>query len=326
MGSIPDISIIIPVYNADKYLGKCLDSIICQDYSDFEIILINDGSSDGSGSICEQYSHNDKRIKYIATENGGASKARNRGIEIAGGKYIWFIDADDWIEKNAISKLMNGELSDITFFGFKKYKNEHEFSVCQIESRDITYYSADIPKVMDKLFMSKQLFWGYTWNKFFTSEIIKRYGIRFREDLIIAEDAIFTFEYCRYIKSLTIRDITPYNYRILGNSLSHSKRTRKNMRNLADCYEYDILPDPCFMDLFSSILKRVHKSRWKTIIEESGTDKMNEAIELYLDFQDKYKNQIELSQKHKLISDLHYRFLRRFVLKCYFKIRYLLKG
>lgn len=101
----PAISIIVPVYNIEHYISKCLDSIIAQAFSDFEVILVNDGSTDGSGKICDLYAEKDKRIRTIHKQNGGVSSSRNAGIKIAQGKYIAFVDGDDWIDKNLYKEL-----------------------------------------------------------------------------------------------------------------------------------------------------------------------------------------------------------------------------
>ena len=96
------VSVIVPVYNVEKYLKKCVDSILSQSYQNIEVILINDGSLDGSGEICEAYAQKDERIKYITQNNSGLGKTRNRGVEEASGKYLLFVDSDDYIENTMI--------------------------------------------------------------------------------------------------------------------------------------------------------------------------------------------------------------------------------
>ena len=111
------ISVIIPVYNAEKYLERCIDSVLAQDYSNLEIILINDGSSDNSGRICDVYQSKDSRIRVIHKKNGGAASARNCGLEIASGEYIGFVDSDDWITEDMykyLVELLEDTQSDVT--------------------------------------------------------------------------------------------------------------------------------------------------------------------------------------------------------------------
>ena len=102
---MPKISIIVPVYNVEKYLRKCVDSILNQTFKDFELILVDDGSIDTSGKICDEYNLKDNRIKVIHKENGGLSSARNAGLDIAQGEYIGFVDSDDWIELDMYEEL-----------------------------------------------------------------------------------------------------------------------------------------------------------------------------------------------------------------------------
>lgn len=127
------ISVIIPIYNVEDYLEECIDSVIEQSYKNLEIILINDGSKDNSGMICDAYALNDKRIKVIHKENGGLSDARNNGVKAATGDYIMFLDSDDyWDGKDVISNIVNNlnqTKADILVFGYKKYFEEDNFFI-----------------------------------------------------------------------------------------------------------------------------------------------------------------------------------------------------
>ncbi|MEG1313359.1 MAG: glycosyltransferase, partial [Bacilli bacterium] len=102
----PKLSIIVPVYNVDKYINKCIESILAQTFTDFELLLVNDGSLDSSGSICDEYEKKDSRIKVFHKENGGVSSARNLGLENARGEWIAFVDGDDWISPEMYKKLL----------------------------------------------------------------------------------------------------------------------------------------------------------------------------------------------------------------------------
>ena len=112
----PQISIIVPVYNSEKYLGACIDSILSQSFRDIELILVDDGSRDSSSRICDDYAQKDGRVKVIHKANGGVSAARNDGLDIAKGEYITFIDSDDWVEREYLSTLSNYRDYDIVFF------------------------------------------------------------------------------------------------------------------------------------------------------------------------------------------------------------------
>ncbi|MBR6033720.1 MAG: glycosyltransferase [Clostridia bacterium] len=125
------ISVIVPIYNKEKYLKKCIDSILNQSYTNLDVILINDGSIDNSNKICEEYASNDKRIRYISTENRGAARARNTGIETAKGEYISFIDADDYIEQSyfeTLINLVNQYQADFAECGFDRVLEGEEYT------------------------------------------------------------------------------------------------------------------------------------------------------------------------------------------------------
>ena len=115
----PAISIIIPVYNAENYLRRCIDSVLSQSFTDFELILVDDGSKDKSPQICDEYASQDTRVRVIHKANGGVSAARNDGLDIAKGEYITFIDSDDWVERDYLSTLSNYRDYDIVFFSHR---------------------------------------------------------------------------------------------------------------------------------------------------------------------------------------------------------------
>jgi len=122
------ISIIVPIYNSEKYLRKCINSLLCQSYSNLEIILVNDGSKDKSGEICEEYALLDSRIKVIHTENCGQASARNTGLTVAKGEYIGFVDSDDWVDNDMYETLINmiGKYdADIAECGFRLVYDDH---------------------------------------------------------------------------------------------------------------------------------------------------------------------------------------------------------
>jgi len=122
MFNMPKISVIVPVYNVEKYLAKCIDSILAQTFTDFECILINDGSPDNSPAICDEYAKKDERMKVIHKENGGVSSARNTGLDIAQGEWITFADSDDWVDENYLELMYSNAIKnncDLSICGFK---------------------------------------------------------------------------------------------------------------------------------------------------------------------------------------------------------------
>ena len=138
----PEISIIVPVYNVEKYLKRCIDSILNQSFTDFELILVDDGSTDNSGKIIDEYALKDKRIKVIHKENGGQGSARNRGLDIAKGNYIGFVDSDDWIHKDmykCMYQIINEDNTDIVQIGHNTVEEYTEDKRCNINEEKYFY-------------------------------------------------------------------------------------------------------------------------------------------------------------------------------------------
>lgn len=179
---MPLFSIIVPVYKTEKYLKQCIDSIIGQNYTDFELILVDDGSPDKCGQICDDYASVDDRIKVIHKSNGGVSSARNAGLECANGKYIWFVDSDDSICENALATLYNEQISnkcDIYVFN-----NETYTGVSDINLNDFFHG-----------FYFKYAFGFNPWNKIYRLDIIAENDIVFDTEETIGEDLLFNILY-----------------------------------------------------------------------------------------------------------------------------------
>lgn len=209
------ISIVIPVYNVEKYLRKCIDSIIAQTFSDWELILVNDGSKDNSGKICDEYTEKDVRIKVIHKKNEGVSKARNTGIEHARGEFICFIDSDDWIESSYLSDFKLDECQcDFYFSGalYDTYKKVYSYKKYNEK------YCKNIYEIRDEFFNQDLLSNGYPWGKLYKTQIIKDNNMRFNENLTINEDHIFVFQYFLHINSLYIMNTAGYHYTVFDNS------------------------------------------------------------------------------------------------------------
>lgn len=186
-----NISIVIPVYNGEKYLSQCLDSLLEQDYQDFEIIVVNDASKDNSKKVIQEYMARDARIKFIdKEENGGVSKARNAGIRLAQGKYICFIDCDDWVEKDYLSTLLSMFVDDVCLAscGHKyeyrnhRYINDKKFKVTKFDNK----------MGLCNIFSDKSCF-VLCANKLFLLDLVKQ--IQFDESQRTGEDFLFLYNY-----------------------------------------------------------------------------------------------------------------------------------
>ena len=187
----PLISVIVPVYNVEKYLHKCVNSLIAQTYRNIEIILIDDGSPDSSGTIGDRYAANDKRIKVIHKENGGLVSARNAGYDTATGDWIMYVDGDDWIEPDMFHKMYQAALkekTDVVICGANYYENNGDF----IRSDLVKEKRYDQKHLIKNLYGTPNPLGGTCWNKLFRRSKIGE--IRFRENLTMAEDWVYLFE------------------------------------------------------------------------------------------------------------------------------------
>lgn len=211
------ISIIIPVYNAEKFIAKCLDSVLNQSHQNLEIILVNDGSTDQSGFICDEYAQRDERVSVLHKENGGVSSARNTGLKIAKGKYIGFVDPDDWIEpgmfENLYQLIVNYQ-ADISACGYVMETLDGHPLNQSTKSNVINYNRAE---ALNNILDTKG-FQGFTCNKLFSAELLQKtpatlfdYEIHFGEDLLFCCEAILK---CNHI----IFDPDPYYHYIMHES------------------------------------------------------------------------------------------------------------
>ncbi len=214
------VSVIVPVYNAEKYIAKCVDSILAQTVKDFELVLINDGSSDNSLQLCEKYLNIDSRVKIINNmERGGASKARNIGIEHAVGEYVVFVDSDDFVEFDLLEKLLSYcQNNDLVICGLR-YVNDNGDTIK--ESNNPQFQSCPVSNFINNYLLDMNL--NYTicgpCNKLFKRDIITQNKLKFNEKMTVLEDTTFVFNYLSFSKSVGSVDGAFYNYVQHGGSL-----------------------------------------------------------------------------------------------------------
>lgn len=213
------ISIIVPIYNVEKYIHRCVDSIINQTYKNIEIILVDDGSLDNSGTICNEYKKRDKRINVIHKNNGGLGFARNSGLDIASGKYVTFIDGDDYIGSAHIEKmytLIKETNSDTCIGGHTRmYSNREEkrLNVCSGNIYRNNVKEQILPRMCGANVYGKDYIEMSVCMVLFSNEIIQNNNLRFvSEREYISEDLVFDFEYYPLAKSVVISDIVDYYY------------------------------------------------------------------------------------------------------------------
>ena len=225
------VSVIIPVYNVEQYLERCLDSVVNQTLKDIEIICVNDGSTDGSLQILEKYAKNDARIKILTRKNGGLAAARNTGLEHASGEYIGFIDSDDWIDLDYYEKLYNTAKkydSDIAYADFiRKGKNKHKIRMHINEE----IVSTDIRSKIDNC---KNLTLGCVWNKIYRKELIFNNDLSFPEGHVY-EDGVFSMKSLYYANSVVSAPNTYYYYFVNPTSIVKSCRTQSKIDDKMIC-------------------------------------------------------------------------------------------
>lgn len=221
----PLLSIIVPVYNVEKYLHRCIDSILNQTFTNFELILVNDGSTDNSRNICEEYSIKDARIIVIHKKNEGVSSARNTGLDNAKGKFITFIDSDDYISNDYLETFFIENLSKIDFIiqGIEISKN-NEFIKSKIYNG---YFNFD--SICNCVINNNILYSGFIFGKLFRLDYINNNGIRFNKNFSFKEDLIFLLDYIYVINNVYVVLNYGYKYIIHDNGLSSRKHYFKDL-------------------------------------------------------------------------------------------------
>ncbi len=225
------ISIIVPIYNVEKYIKRCIESIINQTYSNIEIILVDDGSPDNCGKICDEYVLKDKRIKVIHKKNGGLSSARNAGLEIALGKYISFIDSDDYISSYFIEKLYKtckDKNCEITLCEYERVYSEIK-KENTIEKKDSIIEVYDTKQMLNKLYSTDYLITTVAWNKLYKRDILK--NIRY-PDGRLHEDEATTYKILYNAKKVAIIREKLYYYYYDENSIMNKKFNIKRLHAL----------------------------------------------------------------------------------------------
>lgn len=239
----PQISVIIPVYNASRFLSCCVESVLEQTFSDFELLLIDDGSTDGSDIVCDKYAEKDRRIRVFHKTNGGVCSARNLGLDNAEGEFVVFMDADDYVDKSHLEHLMRDD-SDMALTGVRLFQGKDEeripraYASFRIEELP-SYWNT--PPQMNYLYC-------YPWAKRYRRSIIQDEYIRFNESLFFSEDMCFNMQYMSYACTFTEYPFADYMYRM--EDISRDAKFKMSANQLITHYEY---LDSCFHQLYSRI-------------------------------------------------------------------------
>lgn len=233
---LPVVSIIVPIYNTQKFLTRCIESVLSQSYKHFELILVDDGSTDLSPVICDNYKCIYPYIKVVHKENGGLASARNTGLDVATGDYIYFVDSDDYIDEQLLKKAIDVLIehpADCLAFGMTKEDEEGR----HIEDSAFLARRIDITDSEREAFiLSELLNYRVGWeacSRIFKADIIREHNLRFvNERKIFAEDLLFSFNYWLYASSIEVLHDCPYHYIQRSSSLMDVNRQTNNLRRL----------------------------------------------------------------------------------------------
>ena len=210
----PKISVIVPVYNVEKYLSKCIASILAQTFTDFELLLVDDGSMDNSGRICDEYVEKDSRIRVFHNENKGVSAARNYGLKEASGEWICFVDSDDWVEDDYLGTLFqNGKINKScivwqSFFVYYELYPEKRIKSCLYVDTVLRHPFAE-KQIMENILNISNV---NVFAKLFNKNIIIENNLTFCENTSISEDVIFLHEYLLFVEEILLCSSVSYHY------------------------------------------------------------------------------------------------------------------
>lgn len=250
------ISVIIPVYNVEKYLPRCLESVINQTYRNIEIIVVDDGSHDNCGKICDEYALKDDRIIVIHKKNAGVSCARNDGIETAKGRYICFVDSDDYVMPDYVEKLykalVDNDADIVTCDYYRNAGNElmkdvsADFPFQVIENDCQFFYDKSIIEFRAQV----------PWNKIFKADIISENNVRFLSDIPLGEDSLFVIEYIEYAERACFIEEKLYVYTDSDTSVCKSSEKRSFFDNTCKLIDYmDVISDRSSSEYYKKSLQ-----------------------------------------------------------------------
>lgn len=258
------VSVVMPVYNVENFLRKSIESVLAQTYKSFELIIVNDGSPDKSGEIAELYAQKDKRIKVIHKENGGLSDARNIGMENASGKYIYFIDSDDYIEDNlletcvSLAETKNAEVVIFSFFLDLVDMDENNIDTQVIKYPYTSYNKVDLKNIeLNQNILSMIC---YAWNKLYNLEFLRKNNFKFTKGLSLVEDIYFNSPVLANVNRLVITDLPLYHY------ISRQRETLVK-KFYKDSYELHLMKMKSMIDLLRKWGKR--KADYNDIMSET---------------------------------------------------------
>ncbi len=273
----PKVSVIIPIYNAEKYLRRCVDSVLKQDFEDFELLLVDDGSKDLSGNICDEYAKQDARVRVIHKENSGVSDSRNLAISKARGEYLQFMDSDDWITPDATGLLVRSAMEndcDLVIADFYRVIGERLAHKGDIREEGVMSREEFALQMMEK---PADFYYGVLWNKLYRRDIIKNNGLSMDKDISWCEDFIFNMEYIRHVKNVYALRVPVYYYvKTPGSLASQGTSISKTIRMKKMVFK-------CYNDFYKDVFEeedyeKIRLQVYRFLIDAAGDGSVGPTI------------------------------------------------
>lgn len=273
----PIVSIIVPVYNAEKTIQRCVESILGQDFQDFELLLIDDGSQDASGALCDAFAQRDARVRVLHKENGGVSAARNLGLSQAQGVYLQFLDSDDWITADATTMLVRTAREyqcDLVISDFYRVVGDRVSHKGDIQEDTVLSREEYAAHMMER---PADFYYGVLWNKLYRREIVERHHLRMNPEISWCEDFMFNLEYIRYAERFYALQVPIYYYvKTKGSLASQYLSIPKTIRMKLMVFEY-------YNRFFKTVLdeEEYERSRlkvYKFLVDAAGDGAVPPAI------------------------------------------------
>lgn len=273
----PIVSIIVPVYNAEKTIQRCVESILGQDFQDFELLLIDDGSQDASGALCDAFAQQDARVRVLHKENGGVSAARNLGLSQAQGVYLQFLDSDDWITADATTMLVRTAREyqcDLVISDFYRVVGDRVSHKGDIQEDTVLSREEYAAHMMER---PADFYYGVLWNKLYRREIVERHHLRMNPEISWCEDFMFNLEYIRYAERFYALQVPIYYYvKTKGSLASQYLSIPKTIRMKLMVFEY-------YNRFFKTVLdeEEYERSRlkvYKFLVDAAGDGAVPPAI------------------------------------------------
>lgn len=284
----PLVSIIVPVYNAQKCIAQCIESILSQTYQNFELIIMNDGSKDDSGKICDEYATKDPRVKVIHKENSGVSDTRNQALALARGEYLQFVDADDWLAINATETLVSAIIEndcELVISDFYRVVDNKVSSKGSIDYEGILSLKEFALHLMER---PADFYYGVLWNKLFKKSIIDEYQLNMDPKISWCEDFIFNLRYLAHTNHIYVLQVPIYYYVKTKNSLvSQSTSFEKTIQMKTTVFDY-------YYQFFKSIFNAEEYKKYQISIYRFLIDVADDALVLpFMDTKDVITREVD---------------------------------